>query len=99
MRDARTRWARVTLARLVRLGGLVWVMGALRGWRSPARERRCASDECGGDVGAGKRGIAGDRPVQPRISNFAHYAVIGVKAQAFVLVLFELQSFKRKLYQ
>jgi hypothetical protein len=37
---------------------------------------------------AGKGGGEGERPVQARLSNFHHYAVTGVKAQAFVLCLF-----------
>jgi hypothetical protein len=65
-------------------------MGALREvWRKPgAREPRCASGECGEDVLAGKMGGEGERPVQARLSNFHHYAATGVKAQAFVRVLF-----------
>jgi hypothetical protein len=58
---------------------------------SPAHERRCASHEWewGEDLLlAGERGGEGERPVQARLSNLSHYAVAGVKAQAFVRVLF-----------
>jgi hypothetical protein len=33
-------------------------------------------------------GGGGERPVQARLSNLHHYAVTGVKAQAFVRALF-----------
>jgi hypothetical protein len=36
----------------------------------------------------GRTGGEGEGPVQARLSNLPHYAVTGVKAQAFVRVLF-----------
>jgi hypothetical protein len=40
---------------LVRLGGFVWVMGALRDdGESPRRRKRYASGECGADYAGGK---------------------------------------------
>jgi hypothetical protein len=39
--------------------------------------------------GKGRGGVEDERdPVRPQLSNLPHYAVTGVKAQAFVLVLF-----------
>ena len=47
---------------------------------------------------AGKGG-EGERPVQARLSSFHHYAVTGVKAQAFVLCLFHQGAAYRDLCQ
>jgi hypothetical protein len=74
-------------------------MGALRDdGESPRRRKRYASGGCGEDYAGGKGG-EGERPVQTRLSNFHHYAVTGVKAQAFVLVLFHQSATYRNLYQ
>jgi hypothetical protein len=48
---------------------------------------------------AGEMGGEGERPVQARLSNFHHYAVTGVKAQAFVRCLFYLDPIYHQLYQ
>jgi hypothetical protein len=75
-------------------------MGALRDdGESPRRRKRYASGECGEDYAGGKGGGEGERPVQARLSNFHHYAVTGVKAQAFVLCLFHQGAKYRNLYQ
>jgi hypothetical protein len=56
--------------------------------KAPRGRKRYASRECGEDDAGGKGDGEGERPVQARLSNFHHYAVTGVKAQAFVRGLF-----------
>jgi hypothetical protein len=56
--------------------------------KAPRTRKRYASDECGEDYAGGKGGGEGERPVQAWLSNLHHYAVTGVKAQAFVRGLF-----------
>jgi hypothetical protein len=53
--------------------------------------------ECGEDDAGGQGGGEGERPVQARLSNFHHYAVTGVKAQAFVRCLFYDDALHHKL--
>jgi hypothetical protein len=48
---------------------------------------------------AGKGVGEGERPVQARLSNFHHYAVTGVKGQAFVRGLFYQSATYGHLYQ
>ena len=92
MREARTRWARVDprafrSARWIRVGHerLEELLDeeARASERAPsARARsRCRA---GGELGRETRAGA----FRARVSNLPHYAVTGVKAQAFVLVLF-----------
>jgi hypothetical protein len=47
---------------------------------------------------AGKGVGEGERSVQARLSNFHHYAVTGVKAQAFVRGLFYYDALHHQLY-
>jgi hypothetical protein len=74
-------------------------MGALREDEEGSRgQKRYASGECGEDDAGGQGGGEGERPVQARLSNFHHYAVTGVKAQAFVRYLFYYDALHQKLY-
>ena len=75
MSEARTRWARVTLARFDRVGGLVWVMGAFRdGWRKPAQANDATVPASAmNDVPAGgEMGEKESGPFRARLSNFPY---------------------------
>jgi hypothetical protein len=73
-------------------------MGALReDGESPAHANDAAHPANAAKTG-GKGGGEGERPVQARLSNFHHYAVTGVKAQAFVRYLFYDDALHQKLY-
>src|ERR1700722_7206122 len=91
MSEARTRWARVTLERFDRVGGFAAVMGALRnGWRKPTQGNEATIPARAATTGCRRRnwGEKESGPFQARLSNFSHYALTGVIAQAFVRVMF-----------
>jgi hypothetical protein len=68
--------------------------------RAGERRFRISRREGGDDLLlAGGMGGGGGRPVQARLSNLHHYAVTGVKAQAFVLVMFLCRPICLVLYE
>src|ERR1700727_3741088 len=91
MSEARTRWARGTLARFDRVGVFVGVIGAFRdGSRKPAQANDATvpasamnDAPAGGEMGEKESG-----PFRARPSNLSHYAATVVKAQVFVLFCF-----------
>ena len=89
--EARTRWARVTLERFDRLDGFVGVMGAFERLMEKARAGEGATVPASAMMTcllAEKLREKESGPFQARLSNLPHYAATGVKAQAFVPVLF-----------
>ena len=93
MREASTRWARERFDLVVGFGLVTGALfkGSVDG--NPRKQRRYASGERGEGLRmAGEIGEKGERPLWARFSNLLNYAVTGVKAQAFVRVLFQKRA-------
>ena len=88
MNEARTRWARVTLARFDRVGVLVDAIGAFKYGFPDANDATVPASAMNDVPAGGGKGEKQSGPFRARLSNLSYYAANGVKAQVFVPLLF-----------